>query len=233
MPLLLQSLREPQPVVESLLPTRLRSRKASCPFQPCVWRAITTKLDCELVPQRHDSFDRTHCYLCLRKFRTCKASARKTLTCNEWNQVQLHHVHSASLMSCLVVKTQRKSAKCRQVNVAPINSGGWLLLQPAKAFGANDTCPWSAKPRKKNENDMSLSQRSCTVRVTPCLLYGIISASCCTKWYHNPSNMGWPRSGSASSKTSFKSECVGTGHFFRTYHKRKNNSMEHGAPLQA
>lgn len=84
-------------------------------------------------------------------------------------------------MSCLVVKTRRKSAKCRQVNVAPINSGGWLLLQPAKAFGANDTCPWSAKPRKKNENDMSLSQRSCTVRVTPCVLYGIISASCCTK----------------------------------------------------
>lgn len=71
-------------------------------------------------------------------------------------------------MSCLVVKTQRKSAKCRQVNVAPINSGGWLLLQPAKAFGANDTCPWSAKPRKKNENDVSLSRRSCTVRVTPC-----------------------------------------------------------------
>lgn len=88
-------------------------------------------------------------------------------------------------MSCLVVKTRRKSAKCRQVNVAPINSGGWLLLQPAKAFGANDTCPWSAKPRKKNENDVSLSLRSCTVRVTPCepscVPYGIISASCCTK----------------------------------------------------
>ena len=36
----------------------------------------------------------------------------------------------------------KNTADCWQGNVAPVDSGGWFLLQPAEALRADDVGPW-------------------------------------------------------------------------------------------